>query len=186
VLPAGVENIFADSHHRHSISILSHVLSETGLYHNTNNWNKGDIVCFGSWLTGRVPLVLLSGAMGTQSGEFQIVADDFKDRGAIEIIFQFVKRCDGRIVNAVAADTADVVVFVGNTVVTFHAAGEFQPLDFSRIAEHIEVSINGAQADPGQPFSHPLVNFIGGWMVVKSADLFQNDLSLSGHPHFFV
>ena len=51
----------------------------------------------GSALTGCLLLILLSGALGTQSGEFQIVADDFKDRGAVEIIFQFVERCDGRI-----------------------------------------------------------------------------------------
>ena len=186
VLSAGVEGIPADSRRRHSMSILSHALSDTGLYHNTNIWNIEDIARSESWLTGRLLLILLSGALGTQSGEFQIVADDFKDCGAVEIIFQFVERCDGRIVNATTADTADMVVFFGNTVVSFHGAGELQPLDLSQFAKHIEVSINGAQADPGQLFSHPLINFIGGWMVVIFAELFQNDLSLSGHPYFFV
>jgi hypothetical protein len=186
VLSAAVEVISADRRCRHPISVLSHALSDTGLYHNTTIWNKEDIARFESWLTGRLLLILLSGALGTQSSEFQIVADDFKDRGAVQIIFQFVERCDGRIVNTATADAADMVVFFGDTVETFHGAGELQPLDFSQFAKHIEISVNGAQADPGQPFSHPLVNFIGGRMVVISADLFQNDLTLSGHSRFFV
>jgi hypothetical protein len=149
-----------------TISILSHALSETGLYHKTNIWNKEDMRVSDPGLTGCLLLILLPGALGAQSGEFQIVANDLKDGGAVEIIFQFVERCDGRIVNATTADAADMVVFFGNAVVSFHGAGELQPLDFSQFTKHIEVSINGAQTDPGQPFSHPLVNFIGGWMVV--------------------
>jgi hypothetical protein len=185
VLSAGVEGICADSR-RHLVSRLSHALSDTGLYHNTNIWNEKDMARFESWLTGCLLLILLSGALGTQSGKLQIVADDFKDRGAVKIIFQFVERCDGRIVNATAADATDMVVFFGNSVVPFHASGELQPLDFSQFAKHIEISINGAQADSRQSFSHPLVDFVGGWVVVVFADLFQNDLSLSGHPRFFV
>jgi hypothetical protein len=168
------------------ISGLSHALCETGLYHITAIWNKGAMARFGSGLTGGLLLIMLPGALGAQSGEFQVVANDLKYGGAVEIILQFVERCDGCIVNATAAYAADMVVFFGNAVEPFHGAGELETLDFAQFTKHIEVSINGAQTDPGQPFSDPLVNFIGGWMVVGSADFFQNDPSLSGHPCFFI
>lgn len=183
---AGIEGISVDGRRRHHIPVLSHALCETGLYHKTTIWNKEDIVRFGSGLAGCLLLILLPGALGAQSGEFQIVANDLKYGGAVEIIFQFVERCDGRIVNATTAYAADMVVFFGNAIESFHGAGELQTLDLSQFAQHIEVPINRAQTDPGQPFSDPLVNFIGGWMVVIPADLFQDDSSLSGHPRFFV
>lgn len=165
---------------------MSHVSFDTGLYHNTSSWNKKDISLFGFELADRLPLIPLTGTLGAQSGEFQIVADDFKDGGAVEIILQFVEWCDGCIVNTATADAADMVMFFGNPVVVFHGAGELQALDFTEFAKHIEVSINGAQTDAGQSFSHPLVNFIGGRVVVESADFFQDNPPLWGHSRFFI
>ena len=137
-------------------------------------------------LSGCLPLAALRGTPGTKSGEFEIVSDNLIDRRAVEIIFEFIERCNGRIVNAVAADTADVVVLLGNAVVALHGAGELQALDFTQFAEYIEVPVYGAQTNAGQSFAHPFVYFIGRRMVVDLADLFQNNPSLPRHSCLFV
>ena len=131
-------------------------------------------------------LTALRGTPGTKPGKLEIVSDDLVDRGAVEIIFQFIERCDGRIVNAVTADAADMIMLFWNAVVAFHGAGEFQPLDFTQFAEDIEIAVNGTQADAGQLFAYPFVNFIGGRMVVIPAEFFQNNPPLSRHSCFFI
>jgi hypothetical protein len=63
-------------------------------------------------------LVVFFGAFGTKAGKLQIVANDFKYGGLVELVFDLIQRGDGCIIHAVAVDAPNVIMFMRNAVIT--------------------------------------------------------------------
>jgi hypothetical protein len=141
-------------------------------------WIIGGVVaeCAGD-ISGHLP-----GAGWAHPDKFQAMADDGKDGAAVKFILELGQRSDRGIVDPAAAHASDVIVISGVAVKALQAPAKLQGLDFLEFREHFQVPINGGQRDAGQQAAHPFVEFIGAGVRIGPAQLFENQLSLAGHP----
>ncbi len=71
------------------------------------------------------------GTVRAQTGELEIVAYDFENRGAVKLIFNLVQGGDGCIVHPVALNATDMVVLAADAIVPFQGSAEFEFLNFT-------------------------------------------------------
>lgn len=98
-----------------------------------------------------------------------------------------VKGFGGRqIANTATTDTADMIMLLSAAVKSFLTTAKLQFLYHATFRQNIQVAINGAQTDVGQPPPNHLVNLAGGRVGIDFVDLLQDDLALASHPEFSV
>lgn len=135
-------------------------------------------------MLGFVARLFIHGALGAQADKFQAVAHDGVDRAAVKVVFQGVQGGNGGIIHLIAIDATDMVMFLGNPVIAFLAAAEFQGLNFAQGGQNFKVAIDGAQTDAWQALAHHLIQGVCRWMDVFTAQDLQNDLALFGKARF--
>jgi hypothetical protein len=117
-------------------------------------------------------------AFGTDSFELEMVPDDLVPFQSVDVVHRLLGQLV-QIVDPAALDTAYVIVPVRVAVESLFGAGHVHLDDRALANEKIEVAVDCAETDPGEPFPDSPVKIGGRGMGLEPLELVEDDVPLA-------
>lgn len=129
-------------------------------------------------------------ALLAESYEFELVPEDpvlgQPAKRVLKVLKGIVRGFNRSIFNLPALQTGDVVMILDYRVKPHLGQPWLQPVDQPARGKNVEVAVNRSHTDSWKSFPDPLVDLIRRGMRRIPFDLFEDHLTLVGHPVFLI